>query len=147
MFLKNRISAKRILLTYSQVGSGLSTNHVLKQLQCKLGRFHYVISQEKPNDGGTHFHLLLIHRNKFNIKNVLDLQINGHVVYYKPVYNLNSSVYYVCKEKQYITNLENLQEKQLLTLKDFIYQQVRLKGVDKALLEYSQTHKEKYSFC
>lgn len=59
------------------------------------------------------------------------------------VNNLESTVHYVCKDKQYITNLENLQEGQLLTAKEFIYQQVQLKGVDKALLDYSQTHKER----
>lgn len=142
-----RISAKRILLTYSQVSTEFSTNNVLEQLQSKLGRFSYIISKEAHSDGGTHFHVLLIHRRKFNVKNpyLLDLEINGKVAHgnYKPVNNLEYTVHYVCKDKQYITNLENLQDGQLLTAKEFIYQQVQLKGLDKALLEYSQTHKEK----
>ena len=142
-----RISAKRILLTYSQVNTEFSTNNVLEQLKYKLGRFSYIISKEAHSDGGTHFHVLLIHRRKFNVKNpyLLDLEINGKVAHgnYKPVNNLEYTVYYVCKDKQYITNLDNLQDGQLLTAKEYIYQQVLLKGVDKALLDYSQTHKEK----
>ena len=142
-----RISAKRILLSYSQVDTKFTLNHVLEQLQRKVGRFSYVISKEQHKDGGIHFHALLIHRRKFNIKSphTLDLEIDGITVHgnYIPVKNLDSAVFYVCKDKQYITNLENLHEGELLTAKEFIYQQVQLKGVDKALLEYSQTHKEK----
>jgi hypothetical protein len=140
-----RISAKRILLTYSQVEPGFELNNVLEQLQHKLGRFSYIISKENHNDGGTHFHVLLIHRKKFNIRQtyLLDLDVNGKVTHgnYKPVNNLDYAVHYTCKDKQYITNLENIQDGELLTAKEFIYQQVQLKGVDKALLEYSQTHK------
>ena len=142
-----RISAKRILLSYSQVDTKFTLNHVLEQLQRKVGKFSYVISKEQHKDGGIHFHALLIHRRKFNIKSphTLDLEIDGITVHgnYIPVKNLDSAVFYVCKDKQYITNLENLHEGELLTAKEFIYQQVQLKGVDKALLEYSQTHKEK----
>ena len=142
-----RISAKRILLSYSQVDTKFTLNHVLEQLQRKVGKFSYVISKEMHKDGGIHFHALLIHRRKFNIKSphTLDLEIDGITVHgnYIPVKNLDSAVFYVCKDKQYITNLENLHEGELLTAKEFIYQQVQLKGVDKALLEYSQTHKEK----
>ena len=142
-----RISAKRILLSYSQVDTKFTLNHVLEQLQRKVGRFSYVISKEMHKDGGLHFHALLIDRRKFNIKSphTLDLEIDGITVHgnYIPVKNLDSAVFYVCKDKQYITNLENLHEGELLTAKEFIYQQVQLKGVDQALLEYSQTHKEK----
>ena len=60
-----RISGKRILLTYSQAVSRLSLHHVLEQLQCKVGRFHYVISQEKHDDGIAHLACVF---NKFSIK-------------------------------------------------------------------------------
>jgi len=144
-----RISAKRLLLTYSQVDTktGFTLNDALEQLQYKLGRFSYIISEEKHTDGGMHFHVLLIRSKKFDIRaqSSLDLKINEQVAHgnYKPVNNLEGAVHYVCKEKYYITNLENLQDGELLTAKEFIYQQVQLKGVDKALLDYSQTHKEK----
>ena len=144
-----RISAKRLLLTYSQVGlhTGFTVNNVLEQLQFKLGNFSYVISQESHSDRGMHFHVLLIRSKKFDIRapSSLDLKINGRVAHgkYQPINNIEGVVQYVCKEKQYITNLENLQDGKLLSAKEFIYQQVQLKGVDKALLDYSQTHKEK----
>jgi hypothetical protein len=144
-----RISAKRLLLTYSQVGfhTGFTVNNLLEQLQFKLGNFSFVISQESHSDRGMHFHVLLIRSKKFDIRaqSSLDLKINGRVAHgnYQPINNIEGAVQYVCKEKQYITNLENLQDGKLLSAKEFIYQQVRLKGVDKALLDYSQTHKEK----
>lgn len=142
-----RIYARKILLTYSQVDPEYKLNDVLEQLEYKVGRFSYIISKEAHKDGGVHFHVLLIRTKKFNIKSpyFFDLEINDQVIHgnYKPVNNLNAAVHYACKDKQYITNLENLQEGYLLTAKEFIYQQVQLKGLDKALLEYSQTHKEK----
>ena len=94
-----------------------------------------------------HFHVLLIGHKKFNIRShsSLYLEIDGRVAHgnYKPVNNIEGTVHYVCKDKQYITNLENLQDGKLFEGKEFIYQKVELKGVDKALLDYSQTHKEK----
>lgn len=144
-----RIAAKKILLTYSQISkdTGFTKNKLLEQLQYKLGRFSYIISQEAHTDGGTHFHVLLIRSKKFDIKShsLLDLEIDGQVAHgnYKPIHNIEGAVHYVCKDKQYITNLENLREGELLTAKEFIYQQVKEKGVEKALLDYSQTHKEK----
>lgn len=142
-----RIYARKIFLTYSQVDPEYKLNDVLEQLEYKVGRFSYIISKEAHKDGGVHFHVLLIRTKKFNIMSpyFFDLEINDKLIHgnYKPVNNLNATVHYACKDKQYITNLENLQEGHLLTAKEFIYQQVQLKGLDKALLEYSQTHKEK----
>ena len=141
-----RISAKRILLTYSPVEQDVNLNHILDQLIYKYGTVGYIVSKEAHNDGGTHFHVLLIHRRKFDIRDpyMLDLEINGKVTHghYKPVHNLDYAVYYTCKDKHYITNLENIQDGQLLTAKEFLYKQVQLMGLDQALLQYSQTHKE-----
>ena len=39
--------------------------------------------------------------------------------------------------------MKNIEDGELWTAKEFIYKQVKLKGLDKALLEYSETHKEK----
>ena len=144
-----RISGKKILLTYSQISTDteFTQNKLLEQLQLKYGNFNYIISKEAHSDGGIHFHLLLIRSKKFNIRShyFLYLEIDGRVAHgkYKPVNNLEGAVHSFCKEKQYITNRENLQDGELLTGKEFIYQQVELKGVDKAKLDYSQTHKQK----
>jgi len=111
-----RISAKRLFITYSQISkeTGFTKNNLLEQLHLKLGRFSYIISQEAHSDGGMHFHVLLIHRKKFNIRShsLLDLEIDGRVAHgnYKPVNNIEGTVHYVCKDKQYITNIENLQD-------------------------------------
>ena len=141
-----RISAKRILFTSSQVEQEVTLDHIYEQYLHKYGRFSYIVSKESHNDGGTHFHVLLIHRKKFDIRDpyMLDLELNGKVTHghYKPVHNLDYAVYHTCKNKQYITNLQNIQDGVLLTAKEFVYNQVQSKGIDQALLEYSQTHKE-----
>ena len=65
-----RISAKRIILTYSQAHSEMSTEDVLEQLKNKpsLGQFNYLIAREVDEDGGLHFHVVLINFTKFSIQ-------------------------------------------------------------------------------
>jgi len=141
-----RISAKKILLTYSQISkeTGFTKNNLLEQLQLKLGYFSYIISEEAHSDGGMHFHVLLIRDQKFNIKShfLLDLEIDGRVAHgnYKPVNSMGRTVHYVCKDKRYITNLENLQDGKILDDKEFLLQRAKIVGTQAALNEFANKY-------
>jgi hypothetical protein len=144
-----RIAAKKILLTYSQISKDteFTINQLLEQLQYKLGKFNYIISQEAHSDGAMHFHVLLIRSKKFDIRShsSLDLEIDGRVVHgnYKAVNNIEGAVHYVCKDKQYITNLENLQDGKILDDKEFLLQRAKTVGYEEALFEYSVKYPKK----
>jgi Geminivirus Rep catalytic domain len=147
---KFRISAKKLLLTYSQVHPEVTAKIILEQLQSKYQLspdFQYVISKEYHQDGGIHFHVVISQNEKIEIHkpNTLDIQYQEQSFHgnYTPIRNIRHTVAYVCKEKEYITNFENLRDGQLLTAKQFIVSQVEEKGVDQALLDYYQRSPEK----
>ena len=137
-----RLSSKKILLTYSQIDGEVSKEEVLEQLERKLGKFDYIICKENHKNGGTHFHVVLIHRNKLCIRNpfFLDLQLNGQIIHgnYETVKNLNFAVSYACKNDDYITNIDRVEKGELLNQKEFICKQVELKGENIAMLEFLQ---------
>lgn len=144
-----RISAKRLFLTYSQVNPEITAQYILEYLKSKTNYydFDYVISKELHQDGGTHFHVVLIRNIKFDIKsfNLLDIEYQDKTYHgnYSPVKNLRNTITYVCKHKNYITNLSNLRDGKLLTAKEFIIQQVQEKGVEQALLDHYQNYPDK----
>lgn len=127
----------------------MSALHVLEQLQSNtyLHQFKYVIAKEHHQDGATHFHVIIIQEQKVDIKNpnALDIQFqqqNFHGNYF-PVKSLTHAITYVCKNNQYITNLENLQHGQLLPAKQLIISQVKEKSVGRLLIEHYQKDPEK----
>lgn len=144
-----RIAAKKILLTYSQVNPEITALHVLEQLEnnVNLREFRYVIAKEYHKDGGTHFHVIVIQDEKVDIKNpnALDIQFQKQNFHgnYVPVKSLPHAINYVCKNNQYITNLENLQDGRLLSVKQFIISQVKQKGMERALIDHYQRDPEK----
>jgi len=146
---KFRISAKKLLLTYSQVNSEMTHTELLHQLQNKtnLHDFKYVICKEHHIDKETHFHVVLIHHEKFEIfsSNTLDIEYQQKVFHgnYTPVRSLQRAIAYVCKTNDYITNLENLHDGKLLTAKEFIIKEVQEKGIEKALIDHYQRSPEK----
>ena len=149
MKYKFRISAKKLVLTYSQVNPEITHTQLLHQLQNKpnLCGFKYVICKEHHIDGGTHFHAVLIHYEKFAIynPNTLDIEYQQKTFHgnYTPVRSLTHAIAYVCKNNDYITNIENLHEGKLLTAKEFIIKEVQEKGVEKALIDHYQRSPEK----
>jgi len=146
---KFRIAAKKLLLTYSQVDPQMSALHVLEQLQSNtyLHQFKYVIAKEHHQDGNTHFHVIIIQEQKVDIKNpnALDIQFQQQNLHgnYVSVKSLTHAISYVCKNNQYITNLDNLKDGQLLSAKQFIISQVKEKGIEQALIEHYQRDPEK----
>jgi hypothetical protein len=139
---KFRISAKKIFLTYSQVNPEITHQHILQELQNKTDKdnLNYVISKEYHKNGGTHFHIVLIHDEKFEIfkPNTLDIQYKEQTFHgnYSPIKSLKQTVTYVCKNNNYITNLENLKNGRILSTKEFIINEVKEKGIEKALLDH-----------
>ena len=139
---KFRIYAKKLLLTYSQVCPEITPQHILEQLREKLkfSNFSYLIGKEKHQDGGIHYHVLLSHFEKLQIRNPkdLDIQYQGNIFHgnYTPVNHLRQAVLYACKGKDYITNLESLHQGHLLTAKEFIVKEVNEKGIEQALMDY-----------
>ena len=142
---KFRIYAKKIFLTYSQVHPQLTHQHLLEQLKNKLNQtnLNYVIGKEIHQDGGIHYHAILTVSEKYQIRNPkqLDVQYEQQTFHrtYTPVKQLREAVTYVCKDKQYITNLENLFHGRLLTAKKYIIKQVNEKGVEISLIDYYNT--------
>lgn len=145
-----RIYAKRLFLTFSQVNPEITVNHILEQLQSKyqLGQnFQYVISKEYHQDGGTHFHVVVIQQKKINIVqyNTLNIKYKEKNFHgnYQPIKSLAYTIEYICKGNDYITNIENLQDGKLLSAKQFIVNQVQEKGVNQALSDYYKRSTEK----
>ena len=140
---KFRISAKRMFLTYSQVDPQITALHVLDELKSNPNlreEFKYVIAKEHHKDGGTHFHAIIIQEEKVDIKkpDALDIQYHEQNFHgnYAPVKSLARAISYVCKNNQYITNLENLKDGRFLSDKQFIISQVKQKGVEQALIDH-----------
>ena len=144
---KFRISAKNLFLTYSKVDPQMTANHVLDQLLNNFNAFNYLVSKESHANGEVHFHVILTNKNKFDVQNArrLDIEFSGKVFHgnYQPVKYLTRVVEYACKDKQYITNLPNLQDGKLLDEKDILLQRIQDIGYDKALAEYIQQYPKK----
>lgn len=146
---KYRISAKKMLLTYRQVDPQMTVLHVLEQLESNISlhQFKYVIAKKLDNNNGTHFHVIIIQEKKTDIKNsnALDIKFQEQSFHanYVPVNSLERAINHVCKNNQYITNLENLQHGQLLPAKQLIISQVKEKSVKRVLIEHDQKDPEK----
>ena len=141
---RTRINAKRILLTYSQVNLQLTHHHLLEKLKSKLNTstFNYLIGKQKNQEGGINYHVILIHPDRFDIKDIEQLNIG-----YKndtfhgtcsAVRRLRNDVSYVCKENNYITSFKNLFKGRLLNGREFVAEQVKSKGLKQALIDHYQ---------
>lgn len=145
---KFRIYAKKLFLTYSQVNPQITHIHVLQQLKAKFSfpTINYVIAKKKEKenheDQGVHYHVILTHTHfeKFQITNPnqLDIHYENQVFHGNStsVKNLNQTISYVCKDKNSITNFENLSDGYLLSPKEFMIKEVNEKGVEQALMDY-----------
>lgn len=165
-----RISAKRILLTYSQVHPDMQPTDLLGLLEKSLylSRFDYIIAKEQHhnpdstdlqnnsyictqkstlNEKGIHYHVILIGQKKFEIKSQkgLDIEFKGNTYHgnYQPVKDLTHTIEYVCKHKMYISSLTNLQDGKILDDKDFLLQRAKTVGFEEALIDYSVKYPKK----
>ena len=146
-----RISGKRLLLTFSQIDDSITAQDLLQLLQQKLhlvqSKFQYVIAREMHTDGNTHYHVISIHNKRFEIKNkqMVDVEFKGNIFHgnYQPVKYLEYAVQYVCKDKEYISNIPNLQDGKILDDKEFVLQRTKEVGYKQALVEYYDTFPKK----
>jgi len=114
-----RISARKLFLTYSQVPQAMTHQEVLESLKkvvdfgdYAIGREKHAISQAVSQTEGQdqyHYHVLLTARTKFNIKTptLLDLRYKEITLHgkYEAVKSFKKGVEYVCKDKNYQTNI------------------------------------------
>ncbi len=84
--------------------------------------------------------LLLNNETKFNINSPNRLDIcydrkfyHGH---YESVQNLKQLVTYVCKDKNYKTNISNLKDGRLVSAKEMLLCRMKEIGPEAALIEY-----------
>lgn len=114
-----RISARKLFLTYSQVPEAMTHQDVLEGLKqvvdfgdYAIGREKHAISQavdEAERQDQYHYHAVLIATSKFNIKaaTLLDLRYKEVTLHgkYEAVKSFEKGVEYVCKDKNYQTNI------------------------------------------
>jgi hypothetical protein len=104
-----RLSAKRVYLTYSQVGN-LTKEVCLDMLTKKFLLEGYLLGQELHLDGNVHIHVLLFFPKKLDIKSnrSFDLFFEGNVLHphIKSIYseNLSQLVSYCTKGKNFISH-------------------------------------------
>lgn len=145
---KFRISARKIFLTYSQVPIEATKEELLKQLQHKVDFDEYVIGKESHQDGGIHFHALLVaSKKKFSIKraDLLDVQLHGKVYHgnYGKVRHFVESAEYVAKGGDYISNLESIQNGKMISPEGAIIQRFKKVGRRLTLLEHLKNDPKK----
>ena len=141
---KFRIAAKKIYLTYSQVDESLTAQYILEQIKQKTMKpfFDYVIAKECHQDGNFHFHVLLLFQKKVNFTNakVLDIEFQDKIYHgnYQTVRSLEHVLYYICKNEQYISNLNNFVDGRILSLTEMLIKDVHKLGKEKALIKHTQ---------
>lgn len=143
------IHGKRLFLTYSKVDKEINAQDLLYLLQNKmqLGKFEYIIARKTHCDGGIHFHAILIHNKKFQIrkKNILFIQFKGIDFHgnYQSVRFFSKTVEYVCKDKDYRSNIIYLQDGRILDHKDILIQRAKQIGIQIPLNEYPTKYPKK----
>jgi|SRR5579875_835057 len=136
----HRLYAKRFFLTYSQVPEGLTPEILLLKLQSKAEFSQYVIGEERHEDGGKHFHAVLLLKKRKDVRTNATFNIEFEGAEYhsncQRVTNLNLCVKYVCKGKKVTTNIEDLEDGVILSVTNKIVKMSDEAGVSKAMLHY-----------
>lgn len=144
-----RIHSRKLYLTYSQVHPSADSQAILQALKRKpeLPFFNYVIAREYHQDGGIHFHVLLLFNKPIDIRNqtALDIQFLEHTYHgnYQAARSTERVVEYVCKHGDYITSLQNLVDGKLLSIKELLIKDVKRLGVAEALIKHTENLPEK----
>lgn len=102
---KFRLSAKNLLLTYSQVGE-LRRERVKEFLREKMKPVDWIIAHEKHQDGGDHYHCYLELEKRSNIKDARSLDIDGIHGRYEPVKCKKNCIQYVIKDGDYESSFD-----------------------------------------
>lgn len=141
-----RISAKRILLTYSQVNQQLTKQDLLNHILTKHKVERYIVAEEQHQDGGKHFHVLLESKTKFNIRHAQDLDIPYKDIFYHGNYQVARQYKtvgkYIAKNNNYITNYSNFHDGEFVSMEEDILHIVTDKGMEKAKHHYLNNYAE-----
>lgn len=137
---KFRLNAKKAFLTYSQVPLEATKEELLLTLQNKVSFAHYVVGRELHQDGGAHFHAVLISNKKFDIRNanMLDVELSGTKFHgnYTAIRHLNASIEYACKHGDYITNLDSIKDGKVTSIELLLAEKFSKQGRYSTLQEY-----------
>lgn len=99
-----RINARQFFLTYPQCT--LKPEEILNKLPVNNCIEHYVISQEKHEDGGLHIHAYIKYNYKLNIIDQSHFDIDKYHPNIQSVKNTKNVIAYVKKDGNYIENLK-----------------------------------------
>ena len=137
-----RVSAKRLLLTYSQVPFAMTEDLLLYHLQQQLDVKEYIIRTEHDEDGNKHFHAVIILSRKGDIRSPARLSVcfegKSYHCHYTGIRNLSGTVKYVCKSGDYITNMKHLYKGALIPIQELIRDMALAEGPQKALECYDE---------
>jgi hypothetical protein len=137
---KFRLSAKRLFLTYSQVPVEATKQELLQQLQSKITFADYVIGRELHQDGGAHFHAVLVADKKFDIRNanMLDVEFENKKFHgnYAATRHVNASIEYACKDGDYVTSLDNIRDGKVISIELLLAKEFFEHGRDATLRKY-----------
>ena len=129
-----RINAKKFLLTYSQVPENLSPEEVVNQLTKSTGMGKYVVSWERHKDGRKHFHVILLSDKKVDVRSTKRFNLSFERKTYKcnckRINQLGGAVDYVCKDKEYITNIDEILDGYYLTRSEYLLEMCDKMGVE-----------------
>lgn len=97
---------------------------------------NYVIGQEKHQDAGTYFHVLLVARNKFDTRNpnLFDIEYQGKTYHgnYEPAKYWKRIIEYVCKENDYETDIDEIVDGKLMNYYRSFHEMAEKEGIDTA---------------
>ena len=117
---------------------------VLGNLKEKVDYDLYVISKEFHNDGGVHFHVILVGKKKFDIKTptMLDLKYEGETYHgkYETVKGFTRCVEYVCKFGKYDTNIPDIIDGIIMSPNKRFELIANTESIENAQLWYMENH-------
>ena len=140
------VSAKRLMLTYVQVPGALTPQDLLEQLEKKLPIDKYIIGREKYDDGGKHFHVVVICSEKQDIQNprFFDVEFEGksYGCNCQGVRYLSLAINNVKKEGQFITNMDIGEERSKSAVARELLAMAGSKAIEATLVDYIENHRE-----
>lgn len=102
---KFRLSAKNLLLTYSQIDD-LRRERVKEFLIEKLTPLDWIIAHEKHKDGGDHYHCYLELAKRVNYTDPRCLDIDGYHGRYEAVRSKKNCIQYVIKDGDFDSSFD-----------------------------------------
>lgn len=132
-----RLRGKKLFLTYPQLDKNIEflKEKVLSQLKLKLKHIeHYLIGEEKHENGGIHIHCFFELKTSFDTMNVnyLDLELENQIYHgnYQIGKKKNLLIEYIIKDGNFITNMNlPIKNGKLLTPIEHLFQECSEKGL------------------